>query len=383
MCVRVLHVVGSMDRGGAETLIMNLYRKMDREKIQFDFAVHSPKAGDYDDEIKGLGGKIYAMPHYGGVNHFPYRKAWERFFQGHPEYSIIHGHIRSTAAIYLRIARKYGFMTIAHSHGTSSRGSLPERIAKSILQYPIRHTADYFFACSEKAGRWLFGKKACQSRRFFVLNNAIDSSKFVFSEETRRRKREELGVGQQFVVGHVGNFDPVKNHAFLIDVLECACRKERSCTLLLAGSGNNALQHDMEEKVRRMGLEGNVRFLGKRTDIHELLNAFDIFLLPSHHEGLPLVTIEAQSNGLICLLSDAISKEAAITQNVEFISLNKTAEFWASRILSYRNNYERTDMQAAVRDAGYDINSIAQWLTEFYLSLESQDGNRLDGRKPP
>lgn len=132
-----------------------------------------------------------------------------------------------------------------------------------------------------------------------------------------------------------------------------------------------------------MGLESNVRFLGKRTDIHELLNAFDIFLLPSHHEGLPLVTIEAQSNGLICLLSDAISKEAAITQNVEFISLNKTAEFWASRILSYRNNYERTDMQAAVRDAGYDINSIAQWLTEFYLSLESQDGNRLDGRKSP
>ena len=383
MCVRVLHVVGSMDRGGAETLIMNLYRKMDREKIQFDFAVHSPKAGDYDDEIKGLGGKIYAMPRYNGVNHFSYRKAWERFFQSHPEYSIIHGHIRSTAAIYLRIARKYGFITIAHSHNTASRGSLLAKFVKMLLQYPIRNTADYLFACSGIAGRWLFGKKACQSRRFFILNNAIDSSKFVFSEETRRRKREELGVGQQFVVGHVGNFDRQKNHAFLLDIFSRVCQIDNACTLLLAGSGNNALQHDMEEKVRRMGLEGNVRFLGKRTDIHELLNAFDIFLLPSHHEGLPLVTIEAQSNGLICLLSDAISKEAAITQNVEFISLNKTAEFWASRILSYRNNYERTDMQAAVRDAGYDINSIAQWLTEFYLSLESQDGNRLDGRKSP
>lgn len=374
MCVRVLHVVGSMDRGGAETLIMNLYRKMDREKIQFDFAVHSPKAGDYDDEIKGLGGKIYAMPHYGGVNHFPYRKAWERFFQGHPEYSIIHGHIRSTAAIYLRIARKYGFMTIAHSHGTSSRGSLPERIAKSILQYPIRHTADYFFACSEKAGRWLFGKKACQSRRFFVLNNAIDSSKFVFSEETRRRKREELGVGQQFVVGHVGNFDPVKNHAFLIDVLECACRKERSCTLLLAGSGNNALQHDMEEKVRRMGLEGNVRFLGKRTDIDELLNAFDVFVFPSLHEGLGIVALEAQANGLQCVLSDTLPPEVAVTDNIAFVSLKKPAGYWADLILSYKNNYIRTNMQECIANAGYDINNVAEWLSAFYLDLQDKAG---------
>lgn len=383
MCLRVLQVVGSMDRGGAETLLMNLYRKMNRQAVQFDFVVHSPKEGDYDGEIRSLGGKIYHMPHYSGVNHFSYVEAWERFFRSHPEYSIVHGHIRSTAAIYLRIAKKYGLITIAHSHNTASRGNLLAKFVKTLLQYPIRYTADHLFACSEEAGIWLFGKSISKRENFHKLNNAIDSSKFLFSEELRNKKRDELGVGQQFVIGHVGNFDRQKNHEFLIDVFERVWQKDNTCTLLLVGSGNDVLQRNIEEKVRRMGLESNVRFLGKRTDVQELLNAFDLFLFPSHHEGLPLVTIEAQSNGLMCLLSDAVSKEAAITQNVEFISLKKPAEFWADRVLSYRNNYERLDMYTAVQDAGYDINSVAQWLAGFYLELHNPSQNSMDGVKFP
>lgn len=369
MCLRILHVVGTMNRGGAETFLMNLYRKMDREKIQFDFVVHDRQKSDYDDEIKKLGGKIYYMPHYNGINHFSYIKEWRRFFLNHPQYPIIHGHIRSTAAIYLKIAKKFNRITIAHSHGTSSRGNWINKFIKTAMQYPIRHIADYFFACSKEAGIWLFGNKICQSNHYYILNNAIDSRQFAFSPNLRRKKRKELKIEQQFVLGHIGNFDVVKNHSFLIDVFHCVCQKDDKCTLLLVGGGDVSLQKDIKEKVKQKGLTDKVKFLGKRTDVNELLNAFDVFLLPSLHEGLPLVAVEAQSNGLMCLLSDMISKEAAITENVEFVSLKKPAEFWAERILSYNKSYKRLDMKEAIQNADYDINSISLWLTEFYQKI--------------
>ncbi|MCI8871322.1 MAG: glycosyltransferase family 1 protein [Lachnospiraceae bacterium] len=372
MCLRVLQVVGSMNRGGAETLLMNLYRKMDREKVQFDFVVHDRKKGDYDDEIKALGGKIYYMPHYNVINHLFYVKEWHQFFLTHPQYPIIHGHMRSTAAIYLKMAKKYNRTAIAHSHGTSSRGNVIEKFVKALMQYPIRYTADYFFACSKEAGIWLFGSKICQSHRFKILNNAIDSSQFIFSEDLKMKKSIELEIEQRFVIGHVGNFDTVKNHAFLLEIFNCVCKKEPTCRLLLVGAGNSSLQKAIKEKVEQKGLSNKVQFLGKRTDVHELLNIIDVFVFPSLHEGLPVVIIEAQANGLMCLLSDTISKEVAITENVEFISLKRPAEFWAERILFYKNNYERKNMQEAIKHAGYDINRSVQWLTKYYLTIVSE-----------
>ena len=371
MCIRILHVVGSMDRGGAETMLMNLYRKMDKDKIQFDFVVHSMKKGDFDDEIRTLGGKIYHMPRYRGRNHFLYLKKWRHFFLTHPQYTIIHGHMRSTAALYLKLAKEYGRVAIAHSHNTGSRGNLLEKGVKRVLQYPIRHVADYFFACSKEAGKWLFGSKACKSRNFKVLNNAIDSEKFVFSEETRSKIRKELGVDGDFVVGHVGNFDHQKNHSFLIDVFSCLCKEEPACSMLLVGGGDMALQTNIKKKVTEMALSEKVKFLGKRTDVSELLNAFDVFLFPSIHEGLPLVIVEAQANGLMCLLSDGISKEVAITENVNFISLKEPAEVWAKQIRTYMEGYSRMDMRGIIRKAGYDVNAVAKWISKFYLSLQS------------
>ncbi len=370
MCIRILHVVGSMDRGGAETMLMNLYRKMDRETIQFDFVVHGRDKGDFDEEILSLGGKVYHMPRYNGRNHFIYVKRWHQFFLTHPQYSIVHGHIRSTAAIYLKLAKEYGRVAIAHSHSTSSRGNLVERVVKKVMQYPIRHIADYFFACSKEAGIWLFGGKACQGRNFKVLSNAIDSEKFAFSEETRGKVRKELGIGGDFVVGHVGNFDPVKNHGFLIDIFNCLCKKEAACSLLLVGGGDMALQRKVAEKARDMELSEKVMFLGKRDDVDVLLNAFDIFLFPSIHEGLPLVVVEAQANGLMCLLSDGISKEVAITENVCFTSLEEAPEAWVGKILPYMEGYERRGMQGVIRKAGYDANAVAKWVARFYLSLQ-------------
>ena len=155
--IRILHVLGSLNMGGAETLIMNLYRNIDRDKIQFDFVVHTNKIGLYEDEIKELGGKIYRIQRYKGINHFSYKKEWNNFFEEHKEYKIIHGHMRSTASIYLKIAKKYGRITIAHSHNTSN-GHGFSSLVKKILQYNIRNVSDYFMGCSYEANKRLFGK---------------------------------------------------------------------------------------------------------------------------------------------------------------------------------------------------------------------------------
>lgn len=367
--LRILHVIGIMSRGGAETLLMNLYRKMDREMIQFDFVVHSSQKGDYDDEIRTLGGKIYYMPHYNGANHFSYVMEWNRFFCAHPEYSIVHGHIRSTASIYLKTAKKFGRTAIAHSHGTSSRGNWLDKFVKMVMQYPIRHTADYFFACSQNAGIWLFGRKICQGSRFFILNNAIDSSQFLFSEDLRNKKRMELGIGQQFVIGHIGNFDAVKNHAFLIDIFSNICEKDKNCLLLLIGGGNPKLRNTVEQKVCQKKLTDKVKFLGKRMDVNELLNAFDVFVFPSLHEGLGIAAIEAQANGLKCILSDTIPQETAVSDNVTFVSLDKPAELWANLVLAHKGIYVRENMAQNIFIAGYDIKKAAEWLSEFYFKL--------------
>lgn len=369
MCLRILHVIGIMSCGGAETLLMNLYRNIDREQIQFDFAVHSSQKGTYDDEIRLMGGKIIYFPHYNGRNHFVYKKKWQLFLQNHPEYRIIHGHLRSTAAIYLNIAKQYGRITIAHSHSTSSRGNYLNKLVKCFMQFPIRHIADYFFACSKLAGIWLFGQKVCAGSRFYILNNAIDSKKFIFSEEIRNKARKEFNIENTFVIGHVGNFDCTKNHSFIIDIFEAISHKCKEVSLVLIGGGSPDLIKKIKKAAYQKGLRESIRFLGIRNDVNELLNAFDLFLFPSTHEGLGIAAVEAQANGLKCILSDKIPSEVKISENLEFLSLKSSSEFWAEQILVYKDGYIRKNMQETIKKAGYDIRDTALWLTNFYLNI--------------
>lgn len=369
MCLRILHVIGIMSRGGAETLLMNLYRNINREQIQFDFAVHSSQTGTYDDEIRLMGGKIIYFPHYNGRNHFIYKKKWELFLQNHPEYLIIHGHLRSTAAIYLNIAKQYGRITIAHSHSTSSRGNYLNKLVKCFMQFPIRHIADYFFACSNLAGIWLFGQKVCAGSRFYILNNAIDSEKFIFSEEIRNKVRKEFNIENTFVIGHVGNFDCTKNHSFIIDIFEAISHKYKESSLVLIGGGSPELIKKIKKAACQKGLRESIRFLGIRNDVNELLNAFDVFLFPSIHEGLGIAAVEAQANGLKCVLSDRIPSEVKMSENLEFLSLKSSSDFWAEQILVYKDGYIRKNMQETIKQAGYDISYTALWLTNFYLNI--------------
>lgn len=367
--IRVLHILGTLKRGGAQAVLLNLYRKFDRTKIQFDFIVQTPVKYDLEDEIKNLGGKIHRVSKYNGINHLLYKKTWNDFFKKHPEYKIIHGHAGSTASIYLKIARKYGLTTIAHSHTTSSGVGL-KSIVKNILQYPIRYIADYKFACSRAAGEWLFGKNACERDNFMILNNAIDAKKYIYNEDVRNTKRKELSCDDKFVIGHVGRFLPVKNHEFIIDVFYKIHKRNNNAILLLTGDG--VLKSHILNKVKKLGLDDNVIFTGIRSDIPELLQVIDIFLFPSLYEGLPVTLIEAQASGLKCIASDTITEEVKITDNVEFISLDKSPVYWAEQVLTYENGYERKNTYAKIYDAGYDVSENAKWLQEFYLKEYSK-----------
>ena len=367
--LRILQVFAEMNRGGAETMIMNLYRNIDREKIQFDFIVHTQEKCAFDDEIEQLGGRIYKVPKYVGTNHLSYKNAWKNFFMSHSDYKIIHGHVRSTASVYLKIAKKYNLTAIAHSHSISS-GSGIKAVIKNLLQYPIRHISDYFIACSESAGRWLFGDKIVASNKFKILNNAIDVEEFTFNNQIREAIRYDYGIEDKLVIGHVGRFHSAKNHEFLIDIFKSVHNKVNNSVLLLIGDG--ALKESIQMKVRKEKLENSVIFAGVRSDVPDIFQGMDIFVMPSLFEGLPVTLIEAQASGLKIFASDVITNEVAITDNIEFLSLNRSAEVWAERIMEYRDGYERKDTSQEIVAAGYDVNNNAQELEQFYLSILSE-----------
>ncbi|CZR05619.1 Glycosyltransferase involved in cell wall bisynthesis [Trichococcus flocculiformis] len=361
--IRILQVFAEMNRGGAETMIMNLYRNIDREKIQFDFIVHTQEKCAFDDEIEELGGKIYRVPRYIGTNHFAYKKVWKDFFVNHANYKIIHGHVRSTASIYLKIAKSYNLTTIAHSHSTSS-GTGVSSVIKNLFQYPIRNTSDYFLACSESAGKWLFGDEIVASNKFNILNNAIETDQFIFNNQIRKAIRNEFDIEGKYVIGHVGRFQRMKNHEFLIDIFKSIHDEIEDSTLLLIGDG--PLKESVQSKVRRENLENSVIFAGVRSDVSDIFQGMDLFLFPSLFEGLGIVVVEAQAAGLSCIISDQIPNEAIVTNLVEKAPLSKSSEYWAEKAMK-KTNYLRKDTSKFIKNAGYDIHDTTKWLENFYL----------------
>lgn len=363
--IRVLHVFGKMDRGGAETMIMNLYRNIDRSMIQFDFVVHTKEKCAFDDEIISLGGLIYSVPQYNGRNHFQYIKVWKKFIEQHIEYRIIHGHVRSTASIYLNVAKAYGLVIIAHSHSIASRGNKFEQIVKNILQLPIRNVADNLFSCSSEAGKWLFGKNMIKNKKHNIVKNAINIDQFVFNEDKRNEIRKLLNIEDKFVVGHVGSFSYPKNHKFLLDIFSEVQKRVKESVLLLVGDGE--LKKSIDSKINQLKLSNNVLMIGVRSDISELLQAMDVFLFPSLFEGLGIAVVEAQAAGLHTVVSEAIPEEACVTDLIEKEFLNSPISKWVDKILKYAYGYERKDTSKIIKSKGYDVRETAKWLQNFYL----------------
>lgn len=360
MPIRILHIVSYMQRGGLETLIMNCYRHIDREKMQFDFIVHRDFRSDYDDEIEALGGKIYRLPR---LNPFSpgYKKALRDFFRSHPEYRIVHCHLDCMSALPLAAAKECGVpVRIAHAHSCDQDKDW-KYILKRIYMKKIPAAATHFFACSAEAGAWMFpGQKST------IINNGIDTEKFAYRPDVRAAVREELGLDHELVLGHAGRFVPVKNHDFLVDIFAEVHRSHPDARLLLMGTG--PLEEQIRQKVSQMGLEDTVRFLGVRSDVDRVLQAMDVFLLPSLNEGLALTSVEAQTAGVQCFFSDRVSAKCKMTDNVTFLPLDAPPEQWAKQIL-VATQLPRGSQKEKIAAAGFDIQTTAKWLSNFYFEM--------------
>ncbi len=356
--VRILHIVTYMGRGGLESMLMNYYRHIDRSKVQFDFLVHRDFEADYDKEIQSLGGKIYHISRLIPWSN-QYRRELKSFFQAHSEYKIVHVHQDCLSSVALQCAKECGIpVRIAHAHSTSAVKNLKYPI-KCFYMRKIPQYATQMFACSEKAGKWMF----CGAP-FAIVKNAVDAQRYRFSLETAQQIRTELSLQNQFVLGHVGRFRPEKNHEFLIDVFSAVVQKFPNSVLLLAGDGD--LQPNIQEKVQKMGLTDKVRFLGACSNVDQLLQAMDVFVFPSLYEGLPVTMVEAQAAGVPCVISDKVLPECIITDLVTRKSLQDSLESWAEEILKHQNrNHENTYDQICA--ARFDIEQNARKLQEFYL----------------
>lgn len=362
--IRILHVVAKMNRAGTETMIMNMYRHISRDKVQFDFAVCTEEHSDYEDEIFALGGMLHRYPRYTGKNHFSYKRWWDEFFTAHPEYKVIHGHIGSTAAIYLGIAKKHGRYTIAHSHGTREPLNLRSVIWR-MYSYPTRYVADHFFGCSMAALETRYGNKvAHDSQRAEVLNNAIDAALYSYDEKVRIKMRNDLNITEnEWVIGTIGRLSPQKNPQMIIQVLKELKNRGKKFKFLWVGVGN--LKNEVERAILGNNLIDDVQMLGLRNDVPQILQAMDVFILPSVWEGLGIVAVEAQAAGLPTLCSDQVPVEAKLTELCEFIDVGNV-ELWVDKLLEVKNT-NRENTYADIVDGNFDVNDVSKWLERFYL----------------
>ena len=423
--IRVLHVFGRVGLGGAESRIMDLYGHIDRERVQFDFLVHSEpdKTGkkcptsdelmhvrepDYfDSDIRKLGGNIYAVPRFCGTNLLAYRSALHHFFGEHQGvWKVVQGHMTSTAAIYLPIAHQHG-IPIVCAH-VRSGGTDPgiKGIMTDILRKPLQNekTVDYRFTCTQAAGRRVYGNALTDAGKVRVIPNAIDIERFAFQPEIRQKIRKELHLEDAIVIGHVGRFHYAKNHEYLLRVFaqiqqmldeddenQYAIMHGLPLRLMLLGEGS--LMDEMKSIAEQLHIAKQVLFMNNRSNVNEYYQAMDYFCFPSRYEGLPGTVVEAQAAGLQCLISDSLTEEVDITQLVSRMSIDLPPEIWAEKILKDLMPDESTaadrQMQTAerqqtaayaigdrmgssgyitdkIRHAGFDVKAQAMMMTYFY-----------------
>lgn len=363
---KVLHSVSIMNRGGEETFIMNVFRKIDRDKIQFDFLCVINDKGDYDDEIHLLGGHIHYLKINrikGPIKQLDNAYLLYKFLRIHRGgYDVFHLHTQHAMDGFLSgcAAKLAGIKTvIVHSHNTSTDF---HKIAHFVFRPLLNCLPIKKFACSNAAGKWLFGKKT-----FTVIHNAIDVDIFNFNNEIRNRTRAQNYWDDKFVVGHIGRFNYQKNHDFLIEVFEKLSYIKPNAVLVLVGSGSD--QDRIKQQVEKLKLKDKVFFMGTRADVAELYQGMDCFLFPSRYEGLPVTLVEAQATGLPCFVSDKITREICATKLIDFMSLNQTPVQWANKIIGVDScEKERRSYAKEITEFGYNINNVVKEM-EYYYSL--------------
>lgn len=371
--IRIAQIIGKWLGGGVESVVMNYYRHIDRTKIQFDFICDKDSTNIPYDEIEKMGGKVIIIPRYEKA--IKYHKELKRVLK-EGNYKIVHSHINTLSLFSLYAAKTaHTPIRIAHSHSTTNKKEKKKNLLKQLFRPFSKVFSTDYMCCSELSGRWLFGNKTYDSGKVFLLNNAIDLDKFKYNVKIREAKRKELKIDRDtIVVGHIGRFVEQKNHRFLIDIFNELHAINNNSILLLAGQG--PLVNEMKEKVKLLGIEHNVRFLGQRNDVSELYQAFDLFLLPSLYEGLPVVGIEAQATGNLCYLSDDMTKETKVLKSTVFMSLNCSAREWAECIIKDLKKYKKHDTTNEMSKNGFNIKTEAEKLEKKYFELYKKAGGK-------
>ena len=366
----VAHIMGKWLRtDGVESVVMNYYRNIDKGKVQFHFICDEDSTDIPYDEIEKLGGKVIVIPPYQKL--FKYQKELYKIFKEN-NYKIVHSHINALSVFPLRIAKKAGVpIRIAHSHSTSNKKEWKRNLIKNILRPFSKVYANVFFGCSQLSGKWLFGNKAFLNGNIKIINNAIDLEKFKFNKEKRNEIRKEIGLDEDTIlIGHIGRFVTQKNHEFLIDVFDEIHRRKQNSKLILIGQGN--LKEKIKQKIKELGIEKYVIFTGQINNVSDYYNAMDIFVLPSLYEGLPVVGIEAQANGLLCEFSTDMTKETKVLSTTRFISLKETAKKWAEIILEDYKNFKRKDSFDEMTKNNFNIKEEAKRLEKYYVESENK-----------
>lgn len=363
--VKVLYVVDTLkQRFGVTAVAMNYFRNIDRSKVKIDFLCYPDSEQNIVDEIKKMGGEVYYMPYLSITHFFPFMKFVKEFFSTH-SYDIVHSHFNQLDAIIFPIAKKRGVQwCISHSHNTKYSDYKLRSFRNWLMCLPLKSLADTWGACSIKAGRFLYGNSFGSSPKSMVINNAINCEKYAYDVNVRDEMRKSLGINQQILLGNVGSLKLQKNQEFLMYLMADLTKKHpNKYKLAIVGDGD--LKGYLTQLSTELGISEHVMFLGQRSDVEKLLQAFDVFLLPSLYEGLPVIGIEAQTSGLFCLFSDAITREVDIC-NTQFLSIKDSINLWIKKIEDL-NSSQREDVTHKVAEKGFDIREEAEKLTNFYL----------------
>jgi len=348
---RCVHIVGSMAPTGIGNFIMNVYRHIDREKVQFDFIVHEKREVNYDAEIESMGGHLFYVTRKADSKWKNFRDIRRVVKQGN--YDVVFRHTDTAMVAVDLLAAKLGggkgVRLIPHSHNTFTPNEKLHRLFKPMLN----HLATERFACSVDAGKYLFGDKPYE-----VIWNGIDIPRFVFSEEKRKRIRTEWSVCDKKVIGHVGNFMKPKNHTFMLDVFQELHKQDPNTVLVFVGNGD--LHSQIVEKIKDYGLHNAVILTGVRNDTDMLLQGMDMFFFPSLYEGMPIALVEAQAAGLPCLISDVITDDVVVTDKVRKMSLAQSPSEWADAARCLLEKGERHDTSEQIRRGGFDVMDLAR-----------------------
>lgn len=362
--IRVLHIEIRGGIGGIETFLSNLYSAIDKQKVQFDF-ISTASTLVLEKQFLYMGARVYKIPE--PLHILKYYKTLYKIISEN-EYHIVHIHKNSAANIIpFIICKKLGVKTIiAHSHNTAPIKGKLSKILHRINQIYLLKVKTHSFACSQAAAEWLYGKEYTKNNEISIIKNGINIDKFKFNKKIREEIRKKLGINDSFVVGNVGRFMRQKNQSFLIEIFYELLKERPNSVLILCGIGE--LESELREKVNKLNINDKVMFLGLRKDVNEIMQAMDIFVLPSLYEGLGIVAIEAQASGLPTICSDEIPIEAKILDTFRVISLKEDAKHWAKMLIRVGELDRKMDSKNYIISAGYDISTIANNLEKFYLN---------------